>query len=77
MVEVLLRVVVLPFGVDVNTEVSVENDVMTWEMVFGVIVAIWMSETIIVSTRVTGTGVMVVDPVTFDVVSLVVVEDGP
>ena len=73
----LFRVVVLPLGVDVNTEVSVETDFMTWETVFGVTVAIWMFETTIVSTWVTGAGVRVVDPVIFDVVSLVVVEDGP
>ena len=73
----LFRVVVSLLGVDVNTEVSVETDFMTWETVFGVIVAIWMFETTIVSTSVTGAGVRVVDPVIFDVVSLVVVEDGP
>ena len=73
----LFKVVVSLLGVDVNTEVSVETDFMTWETVFGVIVAIWMFETTIVSTSVTGAGVRVVDPVIFDVVSLVVVEDGP
>lgn len=73
----LFKVVVSLLGVDVNTEVSVETDFMTWETVFGVTVAIWMFETTIVSTSVTGAGVRVVDPVIFDVVSLVVVEDGP
>ena len=50
---------------------------MTCDTVFGVNVATSIFETIIVSTWVNGRGVRVVYPVTFEVVSLVVVESAP
>jgi hypothetical protein len=76
-VEVVTRVMVFSFGVDVKSKVSVEIRVLTTETVFGVLVWVKISEVTIVEYSVTGIGVMSVDAVTFDVTVFVVVEDEP
>lgn len=76
-VSVLISVVVLAFGVEVNKDVSLKSIVLTWETVFGVLVTCKMSEVRTVEYFVTGSGVTEVEAVIFDVTSLVEVNVEP
>jgi hypothetical protein len=63
--------------VDIDTTVCVERDVMTCDTVFGVTVLVAMLVSVTVWTLVTGAAVMVAKLVIFDVVTWVVVNEGP
>lgn len=76
-VEVDLRTVVLPLGVDFDVAIELLMEVTTCETVFGVTVETWISEMTTIWCKVVGEGVMIVVPVIFDVLSRTVVLEAP
>jgi len=76
-VDVLLIVMLLAFGVEIETVVWVKMEVTIFETTFGVEVCISRSEIVSTCSFVTGGGVSVVETVIFEVSSLIEVADGP